>query len=127
MVSIFQPSVLPFRSRQVVKLYQSIWTTEGSSLLVYSCRQQKALATRLPDTPLELVMSYGSPSLDDGINQFITQWITKLVVLPLYLQYFTTTCDSVLNAVSGILKNIDIHPQVTLFIIMLTTLLILMH
>ncbi|KYP95645.1 ferrochelatase, partial [Sodalis-like endosymbiont of Proechinophthirus fluctus] len=36
--------ILPLRSPRVAKLYQSIWMEEGSPLLVYSRRQQQALA-----------------------------------------------------------------------------------
>jgi ferrochelatase len=32
---------------------------EGSPLMVYSRRQEKALAARLPDMPVALGMSYG--------------------------------------------------------------------
>jgi len=104
--------VLPFRSRRVAKLYQSVWMPEGSPLLVYSHRQQKALAARLPDASVELAMSYGSPSLGDAINRLITQGIIKLVILPLYPQYSATTCGSVWDAVSGILKKYRSLPSI---------------
>ena len=53
--------ILPIRSPRVAKLYQSVRMEEGSPLMVYSRRQQQALAAMLPDTPVALVMSYGSP------------------------------------------------------------------
>ena len=43
--------ILPIRSPRVAKLYQSVWMEEGSPLMVYSRRQEQALAARLPDTP----------------------------------------------------------------------------
>ena len=39
--------ILPIRSPRVAKLYQSVWMSEGSPLMVYSRQQQKALAARL--------------------------------------------------------------------------------
>lgn len=54
--------ILPIRSPRVAKLYQSVWMEEGSPLMVYSRRQEKALAARLPDMPVALGMSYGKPS-----------------------------------------------------------------
>ncbi len=36
--------ILPIRSPRVAKLYQSVWMEEGSPLMVYSRRQQQALA-----------------------------------------------------------------------------------
>ncbi|VDZ80409.1 ferrochelatase [Salmonella bongori] len=56
--------ILPLRSPRVAKLYHSIWMEDGSPLMVYSREQQQALAARLPDTPVALGMSYGSPSLE---------------------------------------------------------------
>ena len=40
--------ILPIRSPRVAKLYQSVWMEEGSPLMVYSRRQQQALAASLP-------------------------------------------------------------------------------
>jgi protoheme ferro-lyase len=46
---------------------------EGSPLMVYSRRQQQALA-RLPDTPVALGMSYGSPSLASAVDDWRRGW-----------------------------------------------------
>ena len=40
--------ILPIRSPRVAKLYQSVWMEEGSPLMVYSRRQQQALAAAQP-------------------------------------------------------------------------------
>ena len=60
--------ILPIRSPRVAKLYQSVWMEEGSPLMVYSRRQEKALAARLPDMPVALGMSYGKPSLQSAVE-----------------------------------------------------------
>jgi ferrochelatase len=60
--------ILPIRSPRVAKLYQSVWMEEGSPLMVYSRRQEKALAARLPDMPVALGMSYGKPSLESAVD-----------------------------------------------------------
>ena len=41
--------ILPIRAPRVAKLYQSVWMEEGSPLMVYSRRQEKALAARHVD------------------------------------------------------------------------------
>lgn len=70
--------ILPIRSPRVAKLYQSVWMEEGSPLMVYSRRQQQALAARLPDTPVALGMSYGSPSLASAVDDLLAQgWSTS--------------------------------------------------
>ncbi|EMV5752382.1 ferrochelatase [Yersinia enterocolitica] len=97
--------ILPIRSPRVAKLYQSVWMEEGSPLLVYSRRQQKALAACMPDIPVELGMSYGSPNLSGAIDKLLAQGVTKLVVLPLYPQYSCSTSAAVWDAVARILKG----------------------
>ncbi len=105
--------ILPIRSPRVAKLYQSVWMEEGSPLLVYSRRQQKALAARMPDIPVELGMSYGSPNLADAIDKLLAQDVTKLVVLPLYPQYSCSTSAAVWDAVARILKGYRRLPSIS--------------
>lgn len=74
---ILNGAILPIRSPRVAKLYQSVWMEEGSPLLVYSRRQQRALAARMPNTPVELGMSYGSPSLAEAVDKLLAQGVTN--------------------------------------------------
>lgn len=104
--------ILPARSPRVAKLYQSIWMDEGSPLLVYSRRQQQQLAARLPNIPVELGMSYGSPSLAQAVDNLLTQGVTHLVILPLYPQYSCSTSAAVWDALAQVLKNYRCLPTI---------------
>ncbi|MGK4623741.1 ferrochelatase, partial [Raoultella ornithinolytica] len=73
--------ILPIRSPRVAKLYQSVWMEEGSPLMVYCRRQEKALAARLPDMPVALGMSYGKPSLKSAVESLLAQGVDHIVVL----------------------------------------------
>lgn len=97
--------ILPIRSPRVAKLYQSVWMEEGSPLMVYSRRQQQALAARLPDTPVALVMSYGSPSLASAVDDLLAQGVEHIVVLPLYPQYSCSTVAAVWDELARILAK----------------------
>ena len=97
--------ILPIRSPRVAKLYQSVWMEEGSPLMVYSRRQQQALATRLPDTPVALGMSYGSPSLASAVDDLLAQGVEHIVVLPLYPQYSCATVAAVWDELARILAK----------------------
>ncbi|BFI67454.1 ferrochelatase [Yersinia pseudotuberculosis] len=105
--------ILPLRSPRVAKLYQSVWMEEGSPLLVYSRRQQKALAARMPDIPVELGMSYGSPNLPEAIEKLLAQGVTNLVILPLYPQYSCSTSAAVWDAVARVLKGYRRLPSIS--------------
>ncbi|HHL1465620.1 TPA: ferrochelatase [Klebsiella pneumoniae] len=97
--------ILPIRSPRVAKLYQSVWMEEGSPLMVYSHRQQQALAARLPDTPVALGMSYGSPSLASAVDDLLAQGVEHIVVLPLYPQYSCSTVAAVWDELARILAK----------------------
>ena len=97
--------ILPLRSPRVSKLYKGVWMEEGSPLMVFSRRQQKALAERLPGTPVELAMSYGKPSMEEAIDKLLEQGVTKMVVLPLYPQYSCSTSAAVFDGVARVLKE----------------------
>ncbi|CNC69513.1 ferrochelatase [Yersinia pseudotuberculosis] len=105
--------ILPLRSPRVAKLYQSVWMEEGSPLLVYSRLQQKALAARMPDIPVELGMSYGSPNLPEAIEKLLAQGVTNLVILPLYPQYSCSTSAAVWDAVARVLKGYRRLPSIS--------------
>ncbi|EJD6445404.1 ferrochelatase [Klebsiella pneumoniae] len=97
--------ILPIRSPRVAKLYQSVWMEEGSPLMVHSRRQQQALAARLPDTPVALGMSYGSPSLASAVDDLLAQGVEHIVVLPLYPQYSCSTVAAVWDELARILAK----------------------
>lgn len=97
--------ILPLRAPRVAKLYQSIWMEDGSPLMVYSKAQQQALAQRLPDSPVALGMSYGSPSLESAVDELLAIGVEHMVVLPLYPQYSCSTVAAVWDELARILAR----------------------
>ncbi|MFS1537569.1 MAG: ferrochelatase [Candidatus Phlomobacter fragariae] len=103
--------ILPLRSPKVAKLYRSIWTEAGSPLLNYSLQQQAALAKKLRAIPVELGMSYGSPSVALAIDKLLIQQVENIIVLPLYPQYSCSTTAAVFDAISLVLKKYRTIPE----------------
>lgn len=101
--------ILPKRAPRVAKLYQAIWQPEGSPLLAISRQQQQALQSHLSaqgyDVVVELGMSYGNPSMQSALNRLLSENVTKIIVLPLYPQYSSTTTASVFDAFAEALKQ----------------------
>jgi len=98
--------VLPFRPRRSARLYQKIWTPEGSPLLAISRRQvsllEAALAERLGrPLPVSLGMRYGKPSVAEALRSLRERGCTCLVVLPLYPQYSASTTGSTFDVVAA--------------------------
>ncbi|MFV0265044.1 MAG: ferrochelatase [Kluyvera sp.] len=105
--------ILPIRAPRVAKLYASVWMEEGSPLMVYSRRQQQALAARLPDVPVVLGMSYGTPSLQSAVDELLAQGVDQLIVLPLYPQYSCSTVAAVWDELARILATKRAIPSVS--------------
>lgn len=110
--------ILNTRPAKVAKLYRSIWWQEGSPLMVISQRQQQKLQISLQQKygqqiPVELGMSYGTPSLSDGITRLQQQGVDNIVVLPLYPQYSCSTVAPVFDGVAQALIKSRNIPQLT--------------
>ncbi|WGE76736.1 ferrochelatase [Actinobacillus equuli subsp. haemolyticus] len=94
--------ILPKRSPKVAKLYREIWTEQGSPLLAISRQQQQALQDYFnqqnQNVLVELGMSYGNPSIESATDRLIKAGVSKIIILPLYPQYSSTTTASVLDA-----------------------------
>ncbi len=102
--------VLPLRPRRTARNYRKIWLQEGSPLAVYSERLTAKigalLRARLGDAVrVELAMTYGNPSVARGIRALAEQNVRRLLVLPLYPQYCSSTTGSVFDCVTRALRR----------------------
>lgn len=103
-------AVLPFRPLRTARNYRKIWMNEGSPLAVYSQRLAAKISSLLraqfkERIHLELAMTYGNPSIARAVQAFASQGIDKLLVLPLYPQYCSSTTGSVVDGTNRALKR----------------------
>jgi ferrochelatase len=92
--------ILPTRSRRSARLYQRIWTPDGSPLLVESARQRAKLQQRLgAGYRVVLGMAYAGPSFDRAFDELIAAGCEQVVVVPMFPQYSSATTASVYDAV----------------------------
>jgi len=91
--------ILPSRPRRSAAAYQSIWTAEGSPLLVHTRELAGAVAARLgPAFRVEVGMRYGSPSITRAVERLTAAGADRLVALPLFPQYAGSSSGSALQA-----------------------------
>jgi ferrochelatase len=108
--------VLPFRPLKTVRKYRKVWMAEGSPLAVYSERLAVKVGRLMQDrfgdqVRVELGMTYGKPSLPDTIGSLVEQNVRKLLVLPLYPQYCSSTTGSVFDRASEALTRRPRQPE----------------
>ncbi|MDD1622784.1 MAG: ferrochelatase [Methylococcaceae bacterium] len=94
--------ILPFRPRKSAHAYRSIWTDEGSPLVVFTRRLTEKLDKHHggPDLLIECAMRYGKPALSEKLQEFKKQGVNEIVILPLYPQYSSTTTASIFDVVA---------------------------
>ena len=103
--------ILRTRVRRSLSHYQSIWTPEGSPLIVISHRQQDALRSKL-DIPVEWGFRYGEPSIEDGLQKLIRQNCRSIKFFPLFPQYSWATTQTIWDELDRVLSKIPHPPQV---------------
>lgn len=97
--------ILPFRPSRSAEAYAKIWSEQGAPLLVYSREIAAGVQLRLSErlagpVHVELGMSYGEPSIASALDRLYAKHARRLVVLPLYPQYSSTTTASVFDSVT---------------------------
>jgi ferrochelatase len=102
--------ILPFRPIRTVRNYRKVWMRGGSPLAVYSKRLSGKIAALLEsrmgdDVRVELGMTYGNPSIASAIQSLAEQNVKKLLVLPLYPQYCSSTTGSVFDRTAQVLER----------------------
>ncbi|MGV8941120.1 MAG: ferrochelatase [Lysobacter sp.] len=87
--------ILPRRSPKVALKYASVWLDGGSPLAVYTRRLAEGVQRVMPDVLVMDAMRYGNPSLTAVLAGLRERGIRRVLGLPLYPQYSTTTTASV--------------------------------
>jgi protoporphyrin/coproporphyrin ferrochelatase len=93
--------IAPFRAPRSARLYEKVWTPDGSPLLVYSQLLRSKLRTVLGQNyEVLLGMRYGNPSLVSALEKVREMNFKKVVIIPLYPQYASSTSGSILELVN---------------------------
>ena len=102
-MAILHGIILRTRPAKSAAKYASIWTDEGSPLKVWTHKQtlalQKIFESHGEAVTVRYAMRYGHPSIADQLDALKTEGFTRILVLPAYPQYSSTTTASVFDAI----------------------------
>lgn len=102
LVSLF---ILPTRPKKSAKAYQSIWTEDGSPLLVLSEHLKTALQNSV-DMPVEMAMRYGKPSIAKQLLKLSRHAdLKEILLIPLYPHYAESTVKTSIVEAKRVLKK----------------------
>ena len=91
--------ILPFRPAKSASAYRQIWTERGSPLLFHSQDLVEKVQKQLGSAwTVELGMRYGAPSISDALDRLMQANVDRIVVLPLFPHYASSSGGSALEA-----------------------------
>ncbi|CAN5687223.1 ferrochelatase [soil metagenome] len=87
--------IVPFRAPKSAEAYKTIWTKEGSPLVVFTRQLQEALTQHI-DLPVEIAMRYGSPTPDAAFDKLIKEnpELEEVLAIPLYPHYAMSSYET---------------------------------
>jgi ferrochelatase len=103
--------IIPSRVKKSAHAYESIWTPEGSPLILTSRKAQAALQQRV-NLPVALAMNYGNPSIPDVIRGLVNQGVTRVLMFPQYPHYAMSSWETVVVKVQEVAARLA--PQMKL-------------
>lgn len=98
--------ILRIRPTKVAKIYQQVWTEDGSPLMVISQAQAKKLQEKLGEQyHVALGMRYGKPSIKQALLDIRKAGCNDVIILPLYPQNSGATTGSTFDEVMHCFKK----------------------
>jgi len=87
--------IVPFRAPKSAEAYRSIWTDEGSPLIVLTKQLQEAVQQKIKE-PVAIAMRYGTPSPMQAYDQLLKEHpgLEEVVLLPLYPHYAMSSYET---------------------------------
>lgn len=98
-------AILPSRPKQSAHAYQSIWTPEGSPLIVISRAVQSALQKRV-GVPVAMAMRYQNPSISSAIRELSDKGAKEVLVIPLFPHYAMSSYETAVVRVREVAEEL---------------------
>jgi protoporphyrin/coproporphyrin ferrochelatase len=107
--------IVPFRHRKSAKVYEKLWTPEGSPLITWGRKVQALLQGRLgPEAKVYLAMRYQNPSMTSVLEEIREANHDHVIVLPLFPQYAGASTGSVIDRLFEIIRPWHAFPELSI-------------
>jgi len=103
--------ILINRPKEASHAYQSVWTPEGSPLVVTSRHVREKLQARI-GVPVELAMRYQNPSIESAVKNLVAKGITETLLIPMFPHYAMSSYETAVVRVQEMVKKLA--PQMRL-------------
>lgn len=95
--------IVPFRAPKSAEAYKTIWTKEGSPLIVLSRELREALQPEV-DEPVEITMRYGNPSPKAAFDRLLNRMpdMEEVLAIPMYPHYAMSSFETAVEYVRSV-------------------------
>lgn len=92
---LVQGIIVPFRAPKSAEAYKTIWTKDGSPLIVLSKQLEAALQQQVEE-PVEITMRYGNPTPDAAFDKLMERMpgLEEVFAIPLYPHYAMSSFET---------------------------------
>jgi len=105
--------IVPFRSPKSAKLYQQIWSSDGSPLIIHTKNlAEKVQRTLGNDYIVDWAMRYQNPSIKSVLNRLREQKPSEIIFVPLYPQYASSSTGSTAELILKELSKWEVIPTI---------------
>lgn len=92
---LVQGIIVPFRAPKSAEAYKTIWTKDGSPLIVLSKQLEEALQQQVEE-PVEITMRYGNPTPEAAFERLMQRMpgLEEVIAIPLYPHYAMSSFET---------------------------------
>lgn len=103
---LVQGIIVPFRAPKSAEAYETIWTKDGSPLIVISKELRDAVQQEI-DLPVEITMRYGNPTPEAAFEKLLERLpaLDEVIAVPLYPHYAMSSFETAVEYVKKIHKK----------------------
>jgi ferrochelatase len=104
--------IVPFRAPKSAKLYKQLWTDKGSPLSIHSNNVRDRLQDQLGENySIYVAMRYANPNIRDLLEQIRDENYHRLIVIPMFPHYASSSSGTAIEAIFRHLKNWTVIPE----------------
>jgi ferrochelatase len=98
--------IVPSRAPKSAEAYKTIWTKEGSPLVVITRQQQAALQQQVEE-PVEIAMRYGNPTMQHAFDSLVQKvpGLEEVIAIPLYPHYAMSSYETAVEHAKAVHKK----------------------
>lgn len=108
--------IVPFRAPKSAEAYSTIWTKEGSPLVVLTKQLQQALQAKI-DEPVAIAMRYGNPTPKAAFDELQKNNpdLEEVLAIPLYPHYAMSSFETAVESAKEVYNKNKYGFKLTFF------------